>query len=136
MLWSLIKLALDFAERNNRMHLGIINNINFLIKKWERKIKMESVLLRELSKVEPGGIEEVWRMHVSAWMESELWLIVLMQASRTSAQCSRNSRYLLNPCYKITHDCLYPKNKYFLSWVKVSHNSCQTTVTILWVLPL
>ena len=59
MLWSLIKLALDFAERNNRMHLGIINNINFLIKKWERKIKMESVLLRELSKVEPGGIEEV-----------------------------------------------------------------------------
>jgi hypothetical protein len=97
---------------------------------------MESVLLRELSKVEPGGIEEVWRMHVSAWMESELWLIVLMQASRTSAQCSRNSRYLLNPCYKITHDCLYPKNKYFLSWVKVSHNSCQTTVTILWVLPL
>jgi hypothetical protein len=59
MLWSLIKLALDFAERNNRMHLGIINNINLLIKKWERKIKMESVLLRELSKVEPGGIEEV-----------------------------------------------------------------------------
>lgn len=59
MLFSLIKLALDFAERNNRMHLGIINNINFLIKKWERKIKMESVLLRELSKVEPGGIEEV-----------------------------------------------------------------------------
>ena len=59
MLFSLIKLALDFAERNNRMHLGIINNINFMIKKWERKIKMESVLLRELSKVEPGGIEEV-----------------------------------------------------------------------------
>lgn len=59
MLFSLIRLALDFAERNNRMHLGIINDINFLIKKCERKIKMESVLLRELSKVEPGGTEDV-----------------------------------------------------------------------------
>ena len=58
-LLSLIRLTLDFAERNNRMHLGIVNDINFLIKKCERKIKMESVFLRELSKVEPGGIEEV-----------------------------------------------------------------------------
>lgn len=78
------------------------------------------------------------------WLDTRLsldgtWLLItyhLKQVSRESAQCSRNSRYLLNPCYKITHDCLYPKNKYFLSWVKVSHNSCQTTVTILWVLPL
>ena len=59
---------------------------------------MESVLLRELSKMQLGGTEWVWYMLTSAQMESELWpIIVSTRASRISAQCSRQSRYHLDP---------------------------------------
>ena len=56
-----------------------------------RKIKVELVLLSELSKWSWKAIEEVWL------------IIVLMKVSRTSA---RNSRYLKEPYRKITGDIL------------------------------
>ena len=57
-------------------------------------------------------------------------LIVLPQAPRTSAQCSRHSRYLVDPYPKIGCDSQSLKDKYFLS---CSHNSCQTTLITLWI---
>ena len=72
------------------------------------------------------------------WLDTRLsldgtWLLItyhLKQVSRESAQCSRNSRYLLD-FPKITGDGLSLKDKYFLSCIRVSHNFWTT----LWLLP-
>ena len=67
-----------------------------------RKIKVELVLLSELSKMLLGGL---WgSVHISPLMKSDLLTtIVLMKASRTSF---RNPRFILKPYPKIAGDGL------------------------------
>ena len=40
---------------------------------------MDLVLLRELSKMEAEVTKQVWLMHLSAWMESDLWPDAVIQ---------------------------------------------------------
>ena len=61
---------------------------------------MESVLLRELFKMELGGHSGNVIIYIIVWMGFGLWpLIILMKSSKISA---RNSRYFSNTYPKIT----------------------------------
>ena len=96
---------------------SILISYSVICSLWcENKIQMKLVLLRELSKMEPGGPWESVISAISAdWMESSFWPhIFLRKASRISA---RSSRYLSELTLKKTSYQPSLKDKYFLSCV-------------------
>ena len=110
---------------------------------WEEK-QNGSVALRELSKMEPGDHwGSVTYAHLGPRWNLTYWpLTVLMKASKTSV---RNSRYLLDSYPKITvtacllikplpwNNSWFLKDKYFLTCIRVNHNSHWATLTVVWL---
>ena len=118
---------------------------------------MEAVLLRELSKLEPGLSEEVWLKNGSAWwyVKPSDWLSqhrhpehlpnapetqdtygTLIPKSGFSSgldgkESTCNARDFL--AFSISLDNLPFRDKYLLSCVRVNHNSWQTILTNLTV---
>ena len=89
---------------------------------------MELVSLRELSNTELeaiGGSEAYTQLSLERILTVPTYF--LNAGIQNTAQCSRNSSYLSGPYPKISDDSPSLKDKYFLSCIRVCHNSSQTT---------
>lgn len=114
------------AERGRRITL--LSSV-LILPSASGKIEEESVLLRELSRMELGARWETVTHASQPGGNLAFWpFIILTKATRTSA---RNSRYLVDPYPKVPADSLRTS----VSW-HVNHDFCPVSPTTLWLLSL
>ena len=100
----------------------------------EQKIKMELVLLGELSKWTREDSESATNAPLSLEGNSTLTLCGSTDDMQDMSQNqeAQDTRCLSDPYPKITPDSLCLKDKDSLFCIKVHHNHGQTTLTTLW----